>query len=174
MVPTCAMPALLTRMSIRPNSLATASTAASTSAGAETSQHRATASSSAARIAAAARSAASESMSNTATRAPCRANSVAIAAPMPDPAPVTTATLSPRSNIAGARNITYFTGKVKDPTPRGLRSKRQDLSELVLYRVKLRRRQLTHLPGDHVVLNRPDDAGDDRRVRKAGFAPRPD
>jgi hypothetical protein len=56
----------------------------------------------------------------------------------------------------------------------GSRSERQDLPELISYRVQLRSGQFAHLAGDHVVLNGSDDACDDRRVRKAGFAPGPD
>ena len=50
-------------------------------------------------------------------------------------------------------------------------SERQNLAELVLDRVKLRSGQLAHPAGDHVVLDGSDDASDDRRVQKTGFAP---
>ena len=62
--------------------------------------------------------AAASSRSSTTTRACWRANRRAIAAPMPDPAPVTTATFFPRSKTPvehacpDPREILYFTGKV--------------------------------------------------------------
>jgi hypothetical protein len=45
--------------------------------------------------------------------APRRANNRAMAAPIPEPAPVTTATFPWRSNITGGWKISYFTAKVK-------------------------------------------------------------
>src|SRR5712671_6723131 len=54
---------------------------------------------------------------------------------------------------------------------RATRSERQDLAKLDFDGVKLGSRQLAHLAGDHVVLDRSDDARDDRWGQKTGFAP---
>ena len=112
-VPTCAMPALLTRMSTRPLSDATASKSRATASAFDTSQTNASARPPSRPIASAVRRAAASSTSTTATRACWRPKSAAIAAPMPDPAPVTTATLSVSRNTEDPRRVKYYTLPVK-------------------------------------------------------------
>src|SRR6266404_4830805 len=102
MVPTWAMPALLTRMDSGPAPDSAASKAAFTSAASETSQRIATALPPAARMASAVARACSSWISRTATRAPCLANSWQMAWPMPEPPPVTMAVLPLRSNMRRA------------------------------------------------------------------------
>ena len=96
------MPALLTRISIRPKASTVALTEASTSACWETSQRTAIA---LLLIKAAACRAASALMSTTATRAPSRANVSAMPLPKPDAAPVTSATLLSRRMAASFANV---------------------------------------------------------------------
>src|SRR6187402_1060471 len=95
-----AMPALLTRMSTRPSRRSTSSNAAATARALDTSQGTAWVP---APIDEATAPAATASRSRIATRAPWRAKRRAIASPMPEPAPVTTAVLPERSNIVSAR-----------------------------------------------------------------------
>src|SRR5215831_5636327 len=90
---TCAVPALLTRMSSRPKAASVERTAASISAARVTSQPRASA---LVPISSATACAAPASTSSTQTRAPSRANVSAMHRPMPEPAPVTMAALSLR------------------------------------------------------------------------------
>ncbi len=86
-------PALLYNTSTRPNSLLIWANALSTWAGSAMSAPTATALPPAPAISAAVSLAASAAMSTSATAAPSRANNSAAARPIPDPAPVTTATL---------------------------------------------------------------------------------
>jgi hypothetical protein len=95
------MPALLTRMSTRPNASTIDFTAASTSVRWETSQRTAIA---LLLIEAAASPAAFSLMSTTATRAPSRAKVAAMPLPKPDPAPVTSATLLSRRMLFSFRS----------------------------------------------------------------------
>ena len=91
-------PALLTRMSIRPSSEVvcsiSATTASSTFTSVGTARHLREV---AARIAAAVVSRSVTVRAAMTTSAPCSARSIAVAAPMPVPPPVTTATLPVRS-----------------------------------------------------------------------------
>ena len=106
------MPAQLTRMSIRPISATTAATTASTLAASATLQVHAVDEDRAAARALTA----SPLRSRSASRAPFAAKASAIAAPMPEAAPVTTATLpameKSRSIVFGAADIgpvSFFT-----------------------------------------------------------------
>src|SRR5664280_13906 len=87
------MPALLCRTSTWPSCANTLSASASTALGSETSSAWATALPPAASIARATSSAVPPLRSATWTLAPCRASRSAVARPMPEPPPVTTATL---------------------------------------------------------------------------------
>src|SRR6185503_9854340 len=98
MVPTCAMPALLTRMSTRPFD-PSASNRAPTASASATSQVSAEARAPSPVMSATVRAAEAASRSTATTAAPRRANTRAIAAPIPEPAPVITAVLPCRSNM---------------------------------------------------------------------------
>src|SRR3569623_908403 len=86
------MPALLTRMSMRPQRSITCATIAATAASSVTAPATASASPPAATLPATTRSAASSPRSLTTTRAPWRARNNACSRPSPPPAPVTIAT----------------------------------------------------------------------------------
>ena len=93
------IPALLTATSSRPNASTAAATIASQAAGSVTST---TCGRAASPMAAATASAGSARTSATRTFAPRRASSVAQASPMPDPAPVTIATLPANSSTGSS------------------------------------------------------------------------
>src|SRR4029079_12717685 len=98
MVPTCAMPALLTRMSTRPFD-PSASNRAPTASASATSQVSAEARAPSPVMSATVGAGGAASRSPATTAAPRRANTRAIAAPIPEPAPVITAVLPCRSNM---------------------------------------------------------------------------
>ena len=105
-----AMPALLTRMETRPRVSATSSATSRQAARSVTSSLKPRALPPAVPISAATLLAASPSMSSTARLAPSRAKPAAMARPMPEPAPVTTAMWPCRRSGIAVVLPNYFGG----------------------------------------------------------------